>query len=153
MKLSHIILTGALLITFYTAQSQTEPEVKKEEKPATETKVTYEELKELYMKRENSESYKLSKKLMTAFYKKMNYSEKDRSALITPDSMLVWIKANLEKTYFASYEEATEEFDEMMAAGVKSVEENKDFYTAMRNANREDARRVLMEGINPYSEY
>src|SRR5690606_1914224 len=97
MKLSHIILTGALLITFYTAQSQTEPEVKKEEKPATETKVTYEELKELYMKRENSESYKLSKKLMTAFYKKMNYSEKDRSALITPDSMLVWIKANLEK--------------------------------------------------------
>lgn len=152
MKISHIILAGTLLLTSYTAQSQTAPAAKKDITTTEKPKVTYEELKELYLKRENSESYKLSKKLMRAFNKKMNYREKDMSIFESPNGSLDWIKANLEKTGFANYEEAAKEHEEMMAAGIKSVEENKDFYTAIRNADREDVRRVMMEGINPYSE-
>jgi len=153
MKLSQIVLIGVLLFTSYTMQSQTAPEAKKDEKVSTEkTKVTYEELKELYLKRENSESYKLANKLMKAFIEKMNYKEKDLSVIQTPNGRLEWIKANLEKTGFANYEEAVKEYEEMMAVATKSTTENMDFYMALGKADEEDVHRILTEGINPYSE-
>lgn len=153
MKLSHIVLAGTLLFISYTMQSQTAPAAKKDEKTATEQpKVTYEELKELYIKMENSESHKLSNKLMKAFMEKMNYKEKDISVIQSPNGMLEWIKANIEKTGFASYEDAVKEYEEMMAATMKSTTENMDFYMALGKADPEDAHRILTEGINPYSE-
>jgi len=127
MKLLYTALTIALLAGSHTATAQTVPA-----KPATELlsagpeyDTHFKKLKELYLKELRSESYKKSVSLHKAFLKKLP------NEAFTTDDQLAWIKDNLPKTQFESYEAAEKEWQEIMAAGMASIEDNKEYYDYM----------------------
>ncbi len=84
--------------------------------------IRYNKLKELYIKKIDSESYKTANSLLSSFVKKTHMRK------LTDMPMLVWIKLNLYITEFKSFEEAQKEWDAVEAAQEIEFEENTEYY-------------------------
>jgi len=85
----------------------------------------YNKLKELYLKQLQSVSYKNKELLTRSFLKKMNFTGKYSEL---HKDVLAWIKRNIEKTNFETYEAAQKEWDFLLTIAQKEVTENNDFY-------------------------
>lgn len=92
----------------------------------------YEKLKELYIKKIHSPTYRKYKSLINSYKSKWRFAyegsgDKLGAELAKNPGGLNWIKNNLEKTKFESYEAAVEEFDLVMAAAKDDNTANKEF--------------------------
>lgn len=97
-----------------------------------EYKQAYEKLKELYIKKQESESVKKSNELQLAFTKKMNIT--DQGTLFDLrgyGDMLEWIRDNITSTSFQNIEEATKEYEKYLEISSQVYKENEEFYTYM----------------------
>ncbi|NDI98778.1 hypothetical protein GWA97_06790 [Flavobacterium sp. LaA7.5] len=92
----------------------------------------YEQLKALYIKMLDTDSYQESSKLMKSFFQKMN--KKDKTVLIHPDDYINWVKDNIEQTDFKSFTEAEFEWDIIKLLQKKSIEENQGYYDFLMKA-------------------
>ncbi|MES2484668.1 MAG: hypothetical protein V4581_01790, partial [Bacteroidota bacterium] len=96
---------------------------------------TYNKLRTLYVKQLDSETYKKAHKLSMEFAKKTKF-DGDFATLTEEDSMLKWIKDNLDKTSFTSYEEAVKLNKEQEAAFEVDQKENAEYYAFAKIARQ-----------------
>jgi len=114
-----LILLSQTLLGF---SQETKPQV-----DSVPYEVWYKKLKELYIKRIDSESYKNSEKTTWAYYDMLNMDASDGIVLMKIGS-LEWSKANLYKTDFGSPEEAEREFKKVEDASGLEIEENEEYW-------------------------
>lgn len=112
----------------------------------------YNKLKAVYVKKRQSESYKKFSKLNDAFLEKVNF--KDHFKEIEMRTIMEWIKANLAKTKFASYEEAEKEWKIVREAVSEHSAESSEYYDLMReyrkNGDMEIVKAVMMDVQKEY---
>ncbi|WP_330443653.1 hypothetical protein [Flavobacterium sp. C4GT6] len=119
----------------------------------------YEKLKELHIAYENSEDKAKQVKLMDDFYDKIKDRRKMRDAIGNDiGATLEWIKNNLDKTKFTSYEEAKKEWDNIQAAGMSSVMKNQEYFNFMQKCLRKHGSDILIKVMeeatpNPYTDF
>ena len=94
---------------------------------------TYNKLRALYLKQLDSESYKKAYNLSMNFASKAKF-DGDFAILAVENGMLNWIKENLDKTSFSSYEEAVKLYKEQEVAFEADKIENAEYYTAAKIA-------------------
>lgn len=131
MKLLYTLLFTIALTGTYTAAAQTETKPVKEEKltGGPEYDKHYEKLKELYIKQLRSGTHKKQRQLNNAFIAKMNFKGDPKE--IQKD-ILGWVKNNIDKTNFESYEAAEQEWQAIITAGMDDFQENQEYYEYMR---------------------
>jgi len=109
--------------------------------------VKFNKLKELYVKQYNSESYKKMKNLNDAFMDKVNPDHTFLDFKGVPP--IDWVKGNLEKTAFSSYDDAKKEYAEIEKAAVFVAAENgaltNMILELVKNKEHEIMTDVLME--------
>jgi hypothetical protein len=155
MKVLYTSLLTLFLACSYTTMAQTTNDKPKQEKltDGPEYDKHYAKLKELYLKQLRSESYKKQHALNNAFVAKINF---DGEIEDFQKDILGWIKANIDKTTFGSYEAAEKEWQAIIAAGMKDFEENKDYYDYMmvcfNCCDSEILTQVMMEVMEEYPE-
>jgi hypothetical protein len=155
MKLIYTALLAFTLANTYTLTAQTADKEPVPEKlsDGPEYDKHYQKLKELYIKQLKSESYKKYFELNRSFINKMNYKGKISKL---GNNMLGWIKENIGKTSFESYEAAEKEWQAVQAASRKSMGKNKEYYdytrTCIKCCGSEMIAHVLTEVMQEHPE-
>jgi hypothetical protein len=103
------------------------------------------QLQKAYLKLNNSESYKKYDKLNGDFANKAKVSSKEIEDVKKSKSILEWVKNNLEKTNFKTFEEATTLNESILAADFQQYKDNEEFYVLM-------FQYVNTYGVNIYTE-
>jgi hypothetical protein len=100
---------------------------------------TYNKLRTLYLKQLDSESHKKAQKIGMAFMQKAKFTG-DFKNFKDENGLMDWIKENLDKTSFKSYEEAVKENEAMKLAYEADAKENADYFAYMKIANQKFPR-------------
>jgi len=104
---------------------------------------TYNKLRALYLKQLESESYKKVQKLTTAFMEKVKF-DGDFKIFKEEYGLLNWIKDNLQKTSFTSYEEAENEYKAQEVLNKEYEQENAE-YIAFGKAVRAKYPKMMVD--------
>lgn len=127
--------------------SQTAKEQKEDTIPY---EVRYKKLKELFIKRIDSESYKKENRLFTGYVDKLNLKPSD-SELFEEMEPLEWAKANLKQTNFKTVAEAEKEWAAVEIAQDMELKENSayhNYYFETLKATRKfDTYSILLEEV------
>ena len=114
----------------------------------------YNKLREVYVKKRLSESYVAFSKVHKAFLEKVNFN--DHFKEIEMRTIMEWVKANLGKTKFATYEEAEKEWEAVRNASQAHGEDASEFYAMMReyraNGDMDIVKDVMKDVAMEYSE-
>lgn len=105
----------------------------------------YKKLKELYIASLHSESAIYASKLKADFFLKVNFTEEDNTVMGIKENMFGWIRDNLHKTGFESYEEAVRDFEEIEAATEKELEENPEFLNYFLESTRFEGPHIFTD--------
>ncbi|MUV05018.1 hypothetical protein GN157_14975 [Flavobacterium rakeshii] len=157
MKFLYTLSFSILSLTL-TAQTTEDNSSKKAVEESTYEK-DFEQLKELHIAYENSEDRVKHLKLMDDFYDKIKELRKMRDAIGNDvNATLEWIKNNLDKTQFTSYEEAKKEWDNIQTVGMTSFMKNQEYFNFMQKCllkyGPDILRKVMEEAIpNPYTDF
>lgn len=123
---------------------------KKQEKDTIPYEVRYKKLKELFIKRIDTESYKKEDKLFTAYVDKLNLTPADNEQFQEME-VLEWIKVNLKQTSFKTMEEAEKEWAAVEIAQEIELQENSayhNYYFETLKATRKfDTYAILLEEV------
>ncbi|MCW4469850.1 hypothetical protein OGH69_12795 [Flavobacterium sp. MFBS3-15] len=87
----------------------------------------YNKARALYIKSLHSKSSMHLNKLGAEFRDKLNFFG-DSTVLATREGALKWIKENLERTDFETYEAAVNEYEAIGVASANQVKDNSEFY-------------------------
>lgn len=163
MKLFYTLLITLAFTGIYTATAQTKADSAviaaymkvKDVKETVSAGPLYEEyyskLKELNLKMLNSYSHKKFRKLNRIFINKINY--KGNLTEISND-FLGYIKTNLVFTSFKSYEEAQQDWEEVILAAKESNAENYEYHAflleTIKVCGPETPSKVMFELIKEY---
>lgn len=115
--------------------------------------VCYEKLKVLYISYLNSESFKVSSKALDEFKDKVNYTASNAEAKeFIKDSYkenkpLKWIKENIEKTDFKTYQEAELEYQHFVELSKKSRTDNKEFFDYLKTVTDIHGSKIFADAI------
>lgn len=91
----------------------------------------YSKARDLYIKSLHSKSAMHFNKLGDEFRGKLNFFG-DNTVLATTEGTFEWIKENLERTDFESYEAAVKEYEELGVAAANNIESNSEFYDYLK---------------------
>lgn len=110
----------------------------------------YARLKDLYLKRQESASFRKSDELLRKFIKKSNIAYPELQKLTAQQKgILDWVSENLELTTFEDFEDAKAQYEEYSEANNKEYEENQDFhiyaFAAMDKFGSQIFSNVLMD--------
>jgi hypothetical protein len=130
MKLFNALLICFALAGTYTAMAQTgnidNPECSKR----------YEKLKELQLKKLSSGNSIKYHKMMKEFTAKMNIRATGDKVTDVSEDLLGWVKNNIDKTKFRSYEEAEKDFAALSAAGEASRLDGKEYFAYLKECRQ-----------------
>jgi len=135
MKNTHF---GALLIIcIFPLFIQAQTTLYNPQTESTDFKINYKEvhekLKQLYIKKLDSESHIRAAVLSKDFVKKMNHPDKGREQNYLKNP-LNWIQHNLDKTGFSSYEEAEIAWKNLQEEWNNETVENQAYYSFLNEA-------------------
>lgn len=116
---------------------------------------SFEKLKKLLIAKIHTQGYQENKKLITAFREKLREnSGLFPSGIGQQPSVLAWVKINLEKTKFKSYEEAVTDYDAILKASQAEDVKNPDYLnysvTAVLNYGPQILVDVVLEVMMEY---
>jgi hypothetical protein len=137
MKLLHTLFIGFALVCSYTVTAQTG----NIDNP--ECVARYEKLKELHLQKLTSESYVKQHVLLKEFTRKLNVKDAKYKVAEMSKDMLGWIKTNIDKTLFESYEEAEKDFAALSAAGEASRIEGREYFSYMKECAQHCGNDIL----------
>lgn len=94
---------------------------------------TFNHLKKLYEKQQDSESSKKIHLIISDFSKKMNLDKTDNRIDFEQSklSMIEWVEKNIEKTSFQNIDEAHQKYVKLLQAQNEEIIINEEFYTYM----------------------
>jgi hypothetical protein len=142
MKLKHTLLIIFSIAGTYTAIAQTGSI----DNP--ECVARYEKLKELQLKKLSSENSIKYHKMMNEFSEKMNYKATGTKVTDVTKDLLGWLKDNIDKTKFESYEAAVTEIEALSAIGELSRNEGKEYFAYLRECKQHCGNDVMMKVLN-----
>lgn len=97
------------------------------EKGSKEYNICYDKLKELEIKKNNSESKQEANRLRDVFSLKLN-QKTDTTIFTKKEVFFPWIEENIKSTLFVNVDAAKEEWLKLNAANEKVMDDNSDYY-------------------------
>jgi hypothetical protein len=105
------------------------------EKGSKEYNICYDKLKELEIKKNNSESKQEANRLRDVFSLKLN-QKTDTTIFTKKEVFFPWIEENINSALFVNVDAAKEEWLRLNDANEKSMNENSDYYVYMIELNQ-----------------
>lgn len=128
MKYLYKVLLGIILLAPVNVFSQNSIQSQSLVEKDSSYNAAFEKLKKLLIAKIHTQGYQENKKLITAFREKLREnSGLYPSGIGLQPSVLAWVKINLEKTKFKSYEEAVADYDEILKASQAEDVKNPDY--------------------------
>lgn len=113
--------------------------------PGTDTiyNAKFKKFKDICLRKMKTESHVEAKKAMTIFLDKLSFSGKPSE--FPKDTLLPWIKENLQKTKFTSYEEAEQVWQQVTDTGLADVKENMYYFEAIAELSKNGDNKIFMD--------
>lgn len=138
----------ALSYTKVTAQTSTYNPVNS----SSECKERVDKLKAMHVTFLSSDTQKKYSQLIKEFNRKINLKGSGEKVENIIDDLMGWIKNNIDKTMFESYEAAEKEFEAISDASVAMRNENKEYYTYLNESRPYCGSGLIAKIVNEVSD-